>query len=162
MGIFSKRQPKVTSSVPEETQLILISKLQRMIPDDFRMGLIPDGYMYGTKDESYDASFLRQIVEDLTRAAYQANDQQLLHFIEGCCVFASEEFGRSEIAKIAETLFDDFVVYKETRGRFSWNEQLADDVTALSFASISIFQKNPKYPDVLRYLSDNAGKFRNR
>jgi hypothetical protein len=162
MGIFSKRKSKDVSSVSEEGLLVAISRFQKMIPDDFKMEKIPDEFMYGTKGESYDASFLRQIVDDLTRVAYQNNDQQLLHFVEGCCVFASEEFGRFEIAKMAETLFDDFVVYKETRGRFSWHEQIADDVVTLSFASISLFQKNPKYPDVLSYLSNNAKKFRNR
>jgi hypothetical protein len=162
MGIFSKRKSTYASSVSEESLLVVISRFQKMIPDDFKMEKIPDGFTYGTEDGSYDASFLRQIVDDLTRVAYLNDDQQLLHFVEGCCVFASEEFGRLEIAKIAETLFDDFVVYKETRGRFSWHEQLADDVVTLSFASISLFQKNPKYPEVLRYLSDNAEKFRNR
>jgi len=162
MGIFSKRKSKDVSSVSEEGLLVAISRFQKMIPDDFKIEKIPDEFMYETKGESYDASFLRQIVDDLTRVAYQNNDQQLLHFVEGCCVFASEEFGGFEIAKIAETLFDDFVVYKETRGRFSWHEQIADDVVTLSFASISLFQKNPKYPDVLSYLSNNAEKFRNR
>ncbi len=120
-----------------------------MIPEDFTMEI------NGT---SYDTSRLREIVSALTRFSTLEEDQQLLHFVARSCVVASEEFGEFEVEKIADTLFDDFGVSGEIRRRHSSNKSVVQGVTALGVASISILEKNPKYPAVLEYLSANAEK----
>ena len=149
MGIFSKSKPKAASGVSEESLLGLISKFQKMLPDDFKMEI---------NGKNYDSARLREIVDNLTRVSSQLDDQQLLHFVARSCVVASEDFGKFEIEKIAKTLFDDFGVSGEIRKRYSSQTLVVEGVTALGVASISILEKNPKYPAVLEYLSKNAEK----
>ncbi len=153
MGIFSKPKPKATTGVPEESLLGFISKFQKMLPDGFAMEI---------NGKNYDTHNLREVVDTLTRLSSRVEDQQLLHFVARACVVASDEFGTFEVAKIAETLFDDFGVSEEIRRRHSSNPVIVEGVTALGVASISILEKNPKYPEVLQYLSDNAEKLGSR
>ena len=153
MGIFSRPKPKDASGVSEESLLSFISKFQKMIPDDFNKEI---------NGKNYDSSGLREIVATLTRFSTQSDDQQLLHFVARSCVFASEEFGEFEVEKIAATLIDDFGVSGEIRRRHSSNHLVVDAVTALGVASISILEKNPKYPAVLEFISSNAEKLGSR
>ncbi len=153
MGIFSRPKPKNASEVSEESLFGFISKFQKMIPDDFTMEI---------NGKNYDSFKLREIVATLTRFSTQTDDQQLLHFVARSCVIASEEFGEFEVGKIAETLFDDFGVSGEIRRRHSSNHLVVDGVTALGVASLSILEKNPKYPAVLEYISANAEQLGSR
>ena len=147
MGIFSKPKLKDASGVSEESLLTVITKFQKMLPDDFSMEI---------NGKTYDTNKLHEIVDTLTRLSSRVNDQQLLHFVARSCAVASEEFGKFEVAKIAETLASDFGVSGEIRRRYSSNRLIVDGVTALGVASISILEKNPKYPMVLDYISGNA------
>ncbi len=147
MGIFSKPKSKDASGVSEESLLTVITKFQKMLPDDFSMEI---------NGKTYDTYKLREIVSTLTRFSSQVDDQQLLHFVGRSCVVASDEFGKFEVAKIAETLAGDFGVSGEIRRRYSSKRLIVDGVTALGVASISILEKNPKYPEVLNYLSGKA------
>ena len=153
MGIFSKNKSKDASGVPEESLVGFISKFQNMLPDDFSIEI---------NSKTFDTQKLHEVVDRLTRLSSRVDDQQLLHFVARSCVVASVEFGRFEVSKIAETLFDDFGVSGEIRKRYSTNPQIVDDVTALGVASISILERNPKYPEVLDYLSANAEKLGNK
>jgi hypothetical protein len=153
MGIFSKPKSKDTSGVPKDGLLGFISKFQKMLPDDFIMEI---------NGKTYDTHKLREIVDTLTRISSRVEDEQLLTFVARACVVASDEFGTFEVAEIAETLFDDLGKSGEIRRRYASNQSVIDGVIALGCASISILEKNPKYPAVLEYISANAEKLGSR
>lgn len=148
MGIFSKSKSNSNASASEETLLRFISKFQQMIPDDLSLEI--NGKIISSKD-------LKDIVAKLARISNELDDQQLLHHLTRACLVSSEQLvGDFEVEKIAQTLFDDLGVSGEIRKRYSSNQSVVDAVATIGIASILILEKNPKFPEVMEYISTIA------
>ena len=145
MGIFSKSKPKADSGVSQESLEAFITKFQQMFPESFREEI--NGAIFTTSD-------VRQFVASLTNFANKEQDQQLLHFVARACLVSSDEFGRQDISVIAQTLMDDFGVSLELRKRYSRYQDVVLQVTVLGVASIKVLENNPKYEQVLKYISN--------
>lgn len=152
MGLFSKKKPVEVSKASEEQILKVITKFQNLLPDTFETEI---------NGKNYDSSKLNAIVDKLVRVANQNEDRQLLQFVAHSCVVASSEFGELSVEEIAKTIFNGLGVSGEIRNRYSSNHSIVDDVTALGVASVQIIEENPKYPEVLDFLSENAEKLAN-
>ena len=120
-----------------------------MIPDDLSLEI--NGKTISSKD-------LKDIIAKLARVSNELDDKQLLHHLTRACLVSSEEFGDLEVGKIAQTLYDDLGVSGEIRKRYSSNQSIVDAVATIGIASILIFEKNPKCPEVMEYISANAKK----
>jgi len=149
MGIFSRSKSNSNASASEEDLSRFTSKFQQMIPDNLSLEI--NGKTVSSKD-------LKNIVAKLARVSNELGDQQLLHHLTRACLVSSEEFGVLEVEKIAQTLFDDLGVSGEIRKRYSSNQSVVDAVATLGIASILILEKNPKFPEVMEYISTIAKK----
>ena len=145
MGIFSKSKPEVDSGVSQESLEAFITKFQQMFPTSFREEI--NGAIFTASD-------VRQFVASLTNLANKKQDQQLLHFVARACLVASDEFGKQDISVIAQTLMDDFGVSLELRKRYSRYQDVVLQVTVLGVASIKVLENNPRYEQVLEYISN--------
>ncbi len=145
MGIFKNRRPQSDSSVSQESLEKFISKFQGMFPENFEEEI--NGTIYTTTE-------IRTYIASLTETANVSQDQQLLHFIARACLVASEEFGKQDISIMAQTIMDDFGVSLELRKRYSRYEEIVRQVTVLGVASIKVLERNPKYSQVLEYISE--------
>ena len=145
MGIFSKSKPKVDSDVSQESLEAFITKFQQMSPESFREEI--NGAIFTTSD-------VRQFVASLTNFANDEQDQQLLHFIARSCLVASDDFARQDISVMAQTLMDDFGVSLELSKKYSKHKDVVLQITVLGVASIKVLEKNPKYRQVLDYISN--------
>ena len=124
--------------------------------------MIPDDLALEINEKTITSKDLRDIVDKLARVSNELGDQQLLHHLTRACLIASEEFGDLEVEKIAQTLFDDLGVSGEIRKRYSSNHSVVDAVATIGIASILILEKNPKFPEVMDYISANAKKLGER
>jgi hypothetical protein len=145
VGIFSKSNPKVDSGVSQESLQAFITKFQQMFPESFREEI--NGAIFTTSD-------IRTFVGSLTIFANKEQDQQLLHFVARACLVASDDFAKQDISVIAQTLMDDFGVSLELRKKYSKYRDVVLQVTVLGVASIKVLEKNPKYEQVLEYISN--------
>ena len=124
--------------------------------------MIPDNLSLEVNGKTVSSKDLKNIVATLARVSNELGDQQLLHHLTRACLVSSEEFGDLEVEKIAQTLFDDLGVSGEIRKRYSSNHSVADAVATIGIASILILEKNPKFPEVMDYISANAKKLGER
>jgi len=145
MGIFSRSKQKVDNGVSKESLEAFTTKFQRMFPESFREEI--NGSFYTSSD-------IRTFVASLTLFANREQDQQLLHFIARACLVSSDEFAKQDISVIAQTLMDDFGVSLELRKKYSRYHEVILQITVLGVASIKVLEKNPKYQQVLEYISN--------
>jgi hypothetical protein len=148
MGIFSKPKAKAIEPISESQLLEVINKFNSWIPKNFSKDI---------NGKKYNSSDLKDAIDRLVRAYAKSGDELLLQFTAKCS--ASFEDNQAEsIESLAQLHFDLSWSSIELRKTYARDSYVVNGITVLGLASFSVFEKHPKYNEVLDYMSANAEK----
>ena len=149
MGLFSKKQVKASSALPEETVIKIIDNFQSWIPDAFSKEI---------NGETCTSKELKLAIELLVRVSLLGQDEVLLTYVaKNCSVFQNGMEGES-IESLAQWLFDGTCVSFELQRKYKDLPNALLALSAIGLSALSVLEKHTKFSEALRYMSDNADK----